>query len=95
MSSASNNLELRDRELYCVKELRVVSDIDDTAIQAALMRLFNAQVRQTDAKEGQTIRAKRSDEDQALKASFLDQFNLVQSESKTSSIQAKCTSIKQ
>ena len=28
-----------------VKELRVPSDADDTAIQEALMRLFNAQVR--------------------------------------------------
>ena len=58
-----------------VKELRVPSDADDTAIQEALMRLFNAQVRdqsKTVAEEGQAIRAQRSVEDQALKAKRSD-----------------------
>ena len=61
-----------------VKELRVPSDADDTAIQEALMRLFNAQVRdqsETVAEEGQAVRAQRSvsESDQALKAKSSDQ----------------------
>ena len=82
-----------------VKELRVPSDADDSAIQEALMRLFNAQTRyQTEsvAVEGQATRGKRSvtDSYQALKASdsVSDQFSPIQpeSESKTSrSVQFK------
>ena len=61
-----------------MKELRVPSDADDSAIQEALMRLFNAQVRdqsETVAEEGQAVRAQRSvsESDQALKAKSSDQ----------------------
>ena len=48
------------------------------------MRLFNAQVRdqlETVSVEGQAVRAKRSDSDQALKASVSDQISSVQSSS--------------
>ena len=58
-----------------VRELHVPSDADDSAIQEALIRLFNAQIQEqvrdeseSDAVEGQGSRAKRSVEDQALKA---------------------------
>ena len=66
-----------DANADLVKELRVPSDADDIAIQEALMRLFNAQVRdqlETVAGEGQAIRAQRSvsELDQALKASVSD-----------------------
>ena len=61
-----------------VKELRIPSDAGDTAIQEALMRLFNAQVRdqsETVAEEDHAVRAQRSisESDQALKAKSLDQ----------------------
>ena len=68
---------VHDANADLVKELRVPSDADDNAIQDALRKLFNAQVREqiraqsetvTDAVEGQASRAKRSVEDQALKA---------------------------
>ena len=56
-----------------VRELRVPSDADDSAIQEALMKLFSAQVRdqtETMSVEGQAVRVKRSvsKSDQALKA---------------------------
>ena len=69
-----------------MNELRVPSDADDSAIQEALMKLFDAQVRDqsgTDAEEGQAVRAQRSVEDQALKALVSDQFSLDQPESKS------------
>ena len=66
---------VHDANTNLVRELRAPSDADDSAIQEALMRLFNAQVQeqvrdQTEsvAVEGQASRAKRSVEDQALKA---------------------------
>ena len=88
---------VHDTNADLVKELRVPSDADDTAIQEALMRLFNAHVRdqsETVAEEGQTIRAQRSvlelDQalktkslDQALKASVSDQISSVQSVSES------------
>ena len=65
-----------DANTDLVRELQVPSDADDNAIQEALMKLFNAQVQEqvrdpseSDAVEGQSSRAKRSVEDQALKAS--------------------------
>ena len=68
---------VHDANIDLVKELRVPSDADDTAIQEALMRLFNAQIRdqsETVVEEGQAIRAQRSisESDQALKASVSD-----------------------
>ena len=66
---------VHDANADLVKELRVPSDADDSAIQEALMRLFNAQVQEqvrdqseSVAVEGQANTAKRSVEDQALKA---------------------------
>ena len=81
---------VHDANANLVRELRVPSDADDSAIQEALMKLFNAQVQKqikaqsetvSDAVEGQASRAKRSVEDQALKASdtIRDQINSVQS----------------
>ena len=69
---------VHDANADLVRELRVPSDADDSAIQEALMRLFNAQVRdqsETVSIEGQAVRAKRSgsDSDQALKAQISDQ----------------------
>ena len=58
-----------------VRELRVTSNADYTAIQEALMKLFNAQVRdqsESVAVEDQASRAKRSVEDQALKEQSSD-----------------------
>ena len=68
---------VHDANADLVKELRVPSDADGTAIQEALMRLINAQVRdqsETVAEEDQAIRAQRSvlESDQALKASVSD-----------------------
>ena len=68
---------VHDANAKLVKELHVPSDADDTAIQEALMRLFNAQVRdqsETIAEEGQAVRAQRlvAESDQALKASVSD-----------------------
>ena len=67
---------VHDANADLVKELRVPSDADDSAIQEALMRLFSAQVQgqvrdQTvsDAVEGQAVRAQSSVLHQALKAS--------------------------
>ena len=67
---------VHDANADLVRELRAPSDANDSAIQEALMKLFNAQVQDqsetvSDAVEGQAIRAKRSDSDsdQALKAS--------------------------
>ena len=79
---------VHDANADLVKELRVPSDADDTAIQEALMRLFNAQVRdqsETVAEEGQAVRAQRSvlESDQALKALVSDQISPVQSVSKS------------
>ena len=69
---------VHDANADLVRELRVPSNADDSAIQEALMRLFNAQVQEqvrdqseSGAVEGQANRAKRSDEDQALKAQSL------------------------
>ena len=68
---------VHDANADLVKELRVPSDADDSAIQEALRKLFNAQVQEqiraqseavSDAVEDQASRAKRSVEDQALKA---------------------------
>ena len=73
---------VHDANADLVKELRVPSDANDSAIQEALMKLFNAQVQEqikaqsetiSDAVEGQASRAKRSVEDQALKAHKSDQ----------------------
>ena len=69
---------MHDANTDLVKELRVPSHADDMAIQEALMKLFNAQVRdqsETIAKEGQAVRAQRSvsESDQALKAKSSDQ----------------------
>ena len=98
---------VHDANADLVRELRVPSDADDTAIQEALMKLFNAQVRdqsESVAVEGQAVRAQRSVEDQALKAkssvqalkaSVSDQISSVQSESKINSVQDRCISIKQ
>ena len=86
---------VHDANADLVRELRVPSDADDNAIQEALMKLFNAQVRdqsETVSVEGQAIRAKRSgsdsdqalkaqSSDQALKASVSDQISSVQSSS--------------
>ena len=77
---------VHDANADLVRELRVPSDADDSAIQEALMRLFNAQVRdQSEAVsvEGQAVRAKRlvTDSDQALKTSVSDQISSVQSSS--------------
>ena len=87
---------VHDANADLVRELRVPSDADDSAIQEALMKLFNAQVQEqiksqsetvSDAVEGQASRAKRSVEDQALKASdtIRDQI----SSSQSSSVQPK------
>ena len=54
-----------------MRELRIPSDADDSAIQEALTKLFNAQVQdqsKTVPVEDQANRAKRSVEDQGLKA---------------------------
>ena len=69
---------MHDANADLVKELRVPSDAEDMAIQEALMKLFNAQVRdqsETVAEEGQAIRAQRSvsESDQALKAKSSEQ----------------------
>ena len=84
-------IAVHDMNAYLVKELRVPSDADDTAIQEALMRLFNAQVRDQSgivAGEAQAIRAQRSvsESNQALKASVSD---LVQSSSVQSISESK------
>ena len=63
---------IHDTNAYLVTELRVPSNVDDSAIQEALMKLFHIQVQDQSelvAVEGQVRRAKRSVEDQALKAS--------------------------
>ena len=104
---------VHDANADLVRELHVPSNADDSAIQEALMKLFNAQVgdeTESVVVEGQASRAKRSDENQALKASdsVRDQFSSVQFSSvqfrsvrvrvqalKTRSVQFKCTSIKQ
>ena len=77
---------MHDANADLVKELRVPLDADDMAIQEALMKLFNAQVRdqsETVLVEGQAVRAERAvtDSDQALKASVSDQIRSVQSSS--------------
>ena len=81
---------MHDANADLVRELRVPSDANDSAIQEALMRLFNAQVQEqvrdqtvSDAVEGQAIRAQSSVSDQALKASdsVRDQSSSVQSSS--------------
>ena len=73
---------VNDANADLVNELRIPSDADDEAIQEALLRLFNAQVREqvrdqsvSVAEEGQAIRAQRSvsGSDQALKAKSSDQ----------------------
>ena len=96
---------VHDANADLVRELRVPSDADDSAIQEALMKLFNDQVRDQTKSiviEGQANRAKRSVDDQVLKESdsVSDQFSLVQSDSrvqdlKISSVQDRCSSIKQ
>ena len=73
---------VNDANTDLVNELRIPSDADDEAIQEALLRLFNAQVREqvrdqsvSVVEEGQAIRAQRSisESDQALKAKISDQ----------------------
>ena len=66
---------INDANADLVNELRIPSDADDEVIQEALKKLFNAQCQsqcrdQSDAKEGQAIRASESviKSDQALKA---------------------------
>ena len=81
---------VHDTNVNLVKELRVPSDADDVAIQEARMKLFNDQVRdqiESVAVEGQASRAKRSIEDQVLKAldSVSDQFSPDQPESESKS----------
>ena len=78
---------VHDASADLVKMLRVPSDEDDVAIQEALLKLFNAQVRnqiESVAVEGQASRAKRSvtDSDQSLKGSnsVSDHFSPVQLE---------------
>ena len=69
-----------------VKELRVPSDADDAAIQEALMRLFNAQVRDQSeivAEEGHAIRAQSSDQALMALVSDLVQSSSVQPESES------------
>ena len=73
---------VHDANANLVRELRVPSDADDSAIQEALKRLFNAQVRdqsETESVEGQTLKAQISY--QAFKASVSDQISSVQSSS--------------
>ena len=88
--SLGRKIVVHDANADLVRELRVPSDADDSAIEEALMKLFNAQVQgqvrdQTvsDVVEGQAKGAKRSIEDQALKASNSgrDQISSVQSSS--------------
>ena len=64
---------VHDANADLVRELRVPSDADDSAIQEALMKLFSAQVQdqsETMSVEGQALKAQISD--QALKASVSD-----------------------
>ena len=64
-------IAVHDANADLVKELCVLSDSDDSTVQEALMKLFNAQVEDQSelvVVEGQASRAKRSVEDQALKA---------------------------
>ena len=80
--------QVHDTNTDLVKELCVPSYANDTAIQEALIRLFNAQVRdqsETVVEEDQAVRAQRlvSESDQALKASVSDQISLVQSVSES------------
>ena len=91
---------VHDANVDLVRELRVPSDANDSAIQEALMKLFNAQVQgqvrdQTisDAVESQAVRAQSSISDQALKASdsVRDQSNLVQSSSVQPEIEYKAS----
>ena len=66
---------VHDANADLVRELRVPSNADDSAIQEALMKLFKAQVRdQTEsvAIEVKANRAKRSVQDQALKAQMFN-----------------------
>ena len=84
---------VHDANADLVRELRAPSDADDSAIQEALMRLFNAQVRgqlETVSVEGQAVRAKRSviDSDQALKAQISDQALKASVSDQISSIQS-------
>ena len=85
---------VHDANADLVKELRVPSDADDSAIQEALRKLFNAQNQvqeqkrdqsETSAVEGQASKAQRSESVQALKASVSDQINAVQFSSKSES----------
>ena len=85
---------VHDANADLVKELRVPSDADDSAIQEALRKLFNAQNQvqeqnrdqsKTSAVEGQASKAQRSESVQALKASVSDQINAVQFSSKSES----------
>ena len=84
---------VHDANADLVRELRVPSNVDDEAIQEALKRLFNAQGQvqsESDAVEGQAVRAKSSVTDQALKASDSDQ---VQSSSVSESKQSSPSSV--
>ena len=90
---------VHDTNANFMKELCITSDADESAIQDALMRLFNVQTKdQTEliavkgqvsrakiSVDDQALKAKSSDLDQALKASDLvqDQFSLVYPESKS------------
>ena len=85
---------IHDANADLVEELRVPSDANDTAIQEALMKLFNAQSRGQDqsvAIQGQANRAPRSDQraDQALKASESDQAIRATDQDQISSVQFK------
>ena len=69
---------VHDANADLVRELRVPSDADDSAIQEALIKLFRAQGQkqaETMSNEGQAIRARGSGStsDQALKAQISDQ----------------------
>ena len=64
-------IAVHDANADLVKELCVLSDSGDSDIQEPLMKLFNAQVQDQSevvVVEGQASKAKRSVEDQALKA---------------------------
>ena len=85
---------VHDANADLVEELRVPSNANDTAIQDALMKLFNAQSRGQDqsvAIQSQASRAPRSDQrvDQALKASETDQAIRATDQDQISSVQFK------
>ena len=76
-------IAVHDANADLVRELRVPLDADDSAIQEALMKLFNAQVQEqvrdqieSDAVEGQAVRAQNLVSGQALKASDSGRYQI-------------------